>query len=88
MTHFRETAAGVAFIATADSRNTSPEIMEAIAQLARNEDEAIALWDGDGIGRVANLIDIWERATGNGRISDEVLFWGDRSFAKIMAEDA
>jgi hypothetical protein len=75
------------FIATAASRETSTEIMEAIAFFARTGAEASALWEGYGIGRVANLIDIWERATGNGNVSDEELFWGGRALSEIMAEN-
>ncbi len=88
MTKFNETEAGAAFIASGDSRETSPEIMRAIAFFARDEKEAVALWEGDGFGRVANLSDIWEHATGNGRIDDNDLMWGGRTLAMIMAEDA
>jgi hypothetical protein len=85
MPKFNETAAAANFIATADSRNTSKQVMQAIAFFARNEAEAIALWEGDGIGTIANLSDIWEHATGNGQIDDTELMWGDRTLAKIMA---
>lgn len=88
MTHFRDTDAAAAFIATADRRETSPEIIEAIAFFARDETEGVSLWEGDGLGRVANLSDIWENATGNGRISDEELFWAGRSLATIVSENA
>lgn len=88
MERFADTDAGRAFVATADSRRTSPEVMEAIAFFARDEAEAVSLWDGDAIGTVAHLSDIWEHATGNGRISDEDLLWSDRSFAVVMTEDA
>lgn len=87
MTKFRDTASADAFIATADSRETSSEVMEAIVFFARNEEEAVALWEGDGIGSVANLVDVWENATGNGRISDETLYWGGRTLATIMGEN-
>ena len=86
MEKFIETDAAAAFIATADSRNTSREIMEAIAFFARDEAEAVALWDGDAIGVAASLTDIWESATGNGRIDGATLFWGDMSLAQIMAD--
>lgn len=88
MTRFRDTDAATAFIATADSRQTSSEIMEAIVFFARDEAEAIALWEGDGFGKVAHLIDIWEHATKNGQISDKTLDWGDRTLAQIMADEA
>jgi hypothetical protein len=43
--------AAAAFIATADSRETSPEVMAAIAFLARDTAEAEAIWNGDMGGR-------------------------------------
>ena len=88
MTKFNETDAAAAFIATANSRETSKEVMEAIAFFARDEAEAVALWEGSGIGVVANLSDVWERATDNGRDDDEELMWGGRSLACVMAENA
>ena len=88
MTKFRDTDAAEAFVATAASRETSPEVMQAIVFFARDEAEAVALWDGDGLGTVANLSDIWESATGNGRVDDESLMWGGRTLAEIMAENA
>ena len=88
MTNFNETEAAASFIATADSRETSKEVMAAIAFFARDEDEAVALWEGDGIGQVANLTDVCENATNNGRLDDTELMWGGRTLAAIMAEDA
>lgn len=88
MTKFRETEAAAEFIATAASRETSREVMEAIAFFARNEAEAVALWEGNGIGSIANLSDVWENATGNGREDDTLLFWGGRTLAEIMADNA
>ena len=84
MTAFIDTEAGAAFIATADSRYTSAEVMRAIAFFARNEAEAEALWEGDE--RIAKFSDVWEHATGNGLIDDNTLMWGDRKFAEICAE--
>jgi hypothetical protein len=66
MAKFADTDAGIAFIATADSRETSPKIMETIAFFARDEREAVALWEGDGFGVVCHPSDIWERVTNNG----------------------
>jgi hypothetical protein len=88
MNNFGRTEAGAAFIATAARRETSEEIMEAIAFFARNEDEAVAIWQGDGLGRIADLIGVWEHATGNGRIDDNDLTWGGRKLVEIMAENA
>lgn len=87
MTKFRDTDAAEAFIATADSRETSPQIMEAIVFFARSEAEAVALWAGDGINTIASLSDVWENATGNGKISDDDLMWGGRTLSVIMAEE-
>lgn len=86
MVDFADSESGMIFIATGDSRRTSDEIMRAIAFFARDESEAVALWDGDAIDRVATLRDIWEHATKNGLISDESLFWGDRTLCQIMRD--
>jgi len=75
MTQFRDTDAAAQFIASADSRNTSREIMDAIAFFARDINEAEALWEGDALG-VANIIDIWENVTSNGLRDAEEFFWG------------
>jgi hypothetical protein len=64
------------FIATADSRETSPEIMEAIAFFARNKAEAEALWNGGGLGKICNPHDLWERVTKNGLRDADEFFWG------------
>jgi len=90
MTKYNETDEGLAFIATADSRETSPEIMEAIAFFARNTAEAEALWRGDGLGKIANPSDIWEHATNNGLRPASDYAWGDAGYdwaRAIGAED-
>ena len=76
MARFKDTDVGFAFIATADSRETSREIMEAIAFFARDEAEAVALWEGDGFGTVCDPSDIWEHVTGNGRRDADEFCWG------------
>jgi hypothetical protein len=76
MTKFLDTAEGKAFIASAASRQTSPEIMETIAFFARDLAEAEALWDGAGIGRYASMLDIWERVTSNGLHDPSDFHWG------------
>ncbi len=81
---FRDSGAGYVFVSDAVGRNTSREIMEAIAFFARDMDEANALWAGDAIGVVANLSDIWEHATGNGRIDDETLIWSGKTLRQIV----
>jgi hypothetical protein len=86
MAQFIYTAAGEAFIATADSRETSPEVMRAIAYSARNEAEAEAIWNGDLEGKAWDMSGIWESATKNGLIDDETLYWGGRRLDQIVAD--
>jgi hypothetical protein len=88
MTAFRDTDAAVDFIASADSRETSRRVMQAIAFFARDTAEAEAVWRGDDLDRVCRLSDVWEHATGNGRHDDTELFWGGRTLARVMAEHA
>lgn len=76
MTNFRDTDAGAAFIASGDSRETSAEIMEAIAFFARDVDEAEALWTGEGLYQIANPSDIWEYVTRNGLRNASDYVWG------------
>lgn len=66
MSKFFETEQAENFIASAGSRETSVEIMKAIAWFARDLNEAESLWSGDGIGKVASISDIVERVTNNG----------------------
>lgn len=75
MTKFNETQAAADFIASADSRETSREVMQAIAFFARDEAEAEAIWNGDAIDVACTLLDIWENATNNGA-NDVNLNWG------------
>lgn len=75
MTHFADTDAGEQFIASAASRETSREVMEALAFFARDAQEAEDFWNGDFRGRV-DLLSIWENATNNGS-RDADLSWGD-----------
>lgn len=76
MSKFIDSDGGEAFLASAASRETSPEIMEAIAFFATNLDEAETLWSGDGFGVICHLTDLWERVTGNGRRDPEEFCWG------------
>lgn len=75
MTKWNETDEAQAFIATGPSRETSREIMEAIAFFARNIEEAETLWNGDMAG-ICNPSDIWEYVTGNGRMDATAFCWG------------
>jgi hypothetical protein len=74
MTNFRDTDEAATFIATAASRETSIEVMRAIAFFARDLSEAEAIWDGDAID--CTMQDIWENATSNGAKNVD-LCWGD-----------
>lgn len=86
MPAFRETDEAAAFIATAASRETSPEVMQAIAFFARDMAEAEALWGGDGLGRICHGSDIWEHATGNGLRDASDMFWGGKPLDRALAE--
>jgi hypothetical protein len=76
MTSFRDTDEAAKFIASADSRETSPEIMEAIVFFARDLKEAEDLWNGDGFGRICNPSDMWEHVTKNGLRDATDFCWG------------
>lgn len=76
MTQFAHTDAAQNFIDSAASRETSPQIMQAIVFFARNEQEAQAIWEGDGLGTHFHASDFWEAATNNGAIDAEDLYWG------------
>lgn len=76
MTKWRDTQEAADFIASGDSRETSKEIMQAIAFFARNKEEAIALWEGSGWGVVCNPIDLWENVTLAGLREAEEFYWG------------
>jgi len=65
-----------AFIESANSRETSIEIMKALAFFARNASEAESLWNGDGFGKIAYLSDIVEHVTKNGLIDAADFCWG------------
>ncbi len=78
MSAWRETQEAANFIATADDRQTSPELMEAFAFFARNLREAEALWGNlDGaLGTICQPIDIWERVTRGGIYDAADFRWG------------
>jgi hypothetical protein len=76
MTNFRDTDEAATFIATAASRDTSIEVMRAIAFFARDLTEAEAIWDGDAIDIACTMQDLWENATSNGAKNVD-LCWGD-----------
>lgn len=70
---FKNTAEAAAFIATADSRETSVEIMRAIAQIARSAEEAKNIWEFAGDRELVAIIEI---VTGNGREDATDFCWG------------
>lgn len=62
------------FLQTADSRETSPELMEAILHVSGwNEAEAVRVWESP---TEAEMIAIWERVTNNGLIDAAEFCWG------------
>jgi hypothetical protein len=61
------------FIDTADSRETSPEIMEAIAGLSRSDENAVGIWEAPS---PEEALAIWERVTRNGLVSSTEFCWG------------
>lgn len=62
------------FIDTADSRETSTEIMEAIWYVSgRNEAEAVRVWEAPTEEEVTA---IWERVTSNGVRQASEYCWG------------
>lgn len=87
MIKFSETDAASAFIATADRRDTSFEVMRAIAGFARNLTEAEAVWNGDLDG-ICHPSDIYERATNNGLIDADTLYWGGWTLDRVVDEMA
>ena len=89
MTLFRDTDAAAEFIATADSRNTSPEVMKAIAYFANTPEIAVTIWDSGGcMFGWGYLIDhIIIKATDDDRIHPADLHWGDRTLDQIMSDE-
>jgi hypothetical protein len=62
------------FLKSADARETSMQIMEAIWTISRRDEAAAErIWaEPDG----AELIAIWEIVTKNGLIDEGAFFWG------------
>ena len=61
------------FTNTADSRETSIEIMAAIELLASNEKEAVRIWEEP---TEQEIIAIWERVTKKGLNDSKDFCWG------------
>lgn len=63
-----------AFIKSADSRETSTELMQVIFSVAgKNEIEAERVWEDP---TETELLSIWEIVTNNGRIDSHEFCWG------------
>ena len=60
------------FTGSADSRETSIEIMDAIEWLADDELGALEIWEAP---TEEQIMSVWERVTKNGLIENE-FFWG------------
>lgn len=61
------------FIDTADSRNTSREIMEAIRAIAGGDTAAILMWNEP---THEQTLAVWERVTNNGQRDSTDYCWG------------
>ena len=61
------------FLSTAASRETSPELMDAILAVAGNESRAVRVWEEP---TEAEALAIWERVTKNGLIDSGEFVWG------------
>ena len=62
------------FINSADSRDTSQEIIDAIAALAITNFHAIGIWNDPS---PQELESIWEAVTLNGEIPSTEFYWGE-----------
>ena len=66
------------FINSADSRNTSPELMKAILFIAGGDDgEAVAIWADPS---AAQMLAIWENVTNNGLRDSTDFCWGEEGY--------
>lgn len=61
------------FLNTAASRETSPELMDAILHIAGNEAAAVRVWEEP---TEAEALAVWERVTKNGLIDSAEFVWG------------
>jgi len=65
----------------ADSHQTDEQIAEAIFYLAADDSEADAIWQDP---TEAQIIAIWERATRNGLLSDDMC-WGENNLHELSS---
>ena len=61
------------FIDTADSRDTSREIMAAILAVAGSDTAAARVWENP---TYEESLAVWERVTNNGNTDSTDFFWG------------
>ncbi len=74
---FIESAAGRAFIASADSRETSVEIMVAIARLVHDEDQAVFIWEnGPTFSGICTSQELTDLVTDHGARPTTDFCWG------------
>jgi len=70
--------------AWARSHETNIEIAEAIIWIAKTWDNAENIWEA--LPDERTFIAIWERATKNGTIEDDTLWWGDTTLYSIRRD--
>lgn len=61
------------FISTADSRETSIEVMEAIRAVAGSDEAAVRVWEDPSY---EEALAVWERVTNNGLRDSTNYCWG------------
>ncbi len=77
MTNFIDTPAGQAWIATGPAKETSPEIMAAIAFFADDQEQADLIWaEGPTFSGLCLPLDLYERVTEIGTLDHKAFTWG------------
>lgn len=71
------------FMKSADSRETSEEVMEAIMNVSKSADDAVRIWEST---TREEFIAVWERSTKNGLIDGNDLFWGGNTMAQLQRD--
>jgi hypothetical protein len=71
------------FIETADSRETSRKIMEAIRAVAGSETAAVRVWEAPSY---EEALAVWERVTNNGNTDSTDFCWGAAGSAWAAAK--
>lgn len=83
MTKFVDTDMADKFIAEADSRRTSVEVMREIARCARDYDDAVAIWEHD-FADTRDLVELARRAVGCSNPDQDRLDLGDVPLADML----